>query len=39
MHPLAALLAGGGVLPGASIRCDLHAGGKRLDIFALEEAA
>ena len=39
MHPLAALLADGGVPPGAIVRCDLHSGGKRLDIFALEEAA
>ncbi len=39
MHPLAALLADDGVPPGAVVRCDLHSSGKRLDIFALEEAA
>ena len=39
MHPLAALLADDGVPPGAIVRCDLHSSGKRLDIFALEEAA
>ncbi len=39
MHPLAALVADGGVEPGAIVRCDVHAGGKRLDLFPLEEAA
>ena len=39
MHPLAALLADDGVPAGAVVRCDLHSSGKRLDIFALEEAA
>jgi ATP-dependent Clp protease ATP-binding subunit ClpA len=39
MHPLAALVADGGVPAGAIVRCDLHSGGKRLDIVALEEAA
>ena len=39
MQPLAALVADGAVLPGAIVRCDLHTGGKRLDIIPLEEAA
>ena len=39
VHPLAALVADGGVEPGAIVRCDVHAGGKRLDLFPLEEAA
>jgi ATP-dependent Clp protease ATP-binding subunit ClpA len=39
MHPLAALVADGAVAPGAIVRCDLHSGGKRLDLMPLEEAA
>ncbi len=35
MHPLAALVADGGVAPGAIVRCDLHSGGKRLDLLPL----
>jgi ATP-dependent Clp protease ATP-binding subunit ClpA len=39
MHPLSALVADGCVPPGAIVRCDLHSGGKRLDLMPLEEAA
>ncbi|MBL8237657.1 MAG: ATP-dependent Clp protease ATP-binding subunit [Bryobacterales bacterium] len=39
MHPLAALVADGAVPPGTIVRCDLHSGGKRLDLVPLEEAA
>lgn len=39
MHPLAGLVADGCVPPGAIVRCDLHSGGKRLDLMPLEEAA
>lgn len=39
MHPLSALVADGCVAPGAIVRCDLHSGGKRLDLMPLEEAA
>ena len=39
MHPLAALVADGCVPPGAVVRCDVHSGGKRLDLTPLERAA
>lgn len=39
MHPLASLVADGAVPPGAIVRCDVHSGGKRLDLCPLEQAA
>lgn len=39
MQPLAALVADGCVAPGSVVRCDVHTGGKRLEIVPLEEAA
>lgn len=39
MQPLAAMVADGLVPPGAIVRCDLHSGGKRLDLIPMEEAA
>ncbi|MFN0100578.1 MAG: AAA family ATPase [Bryobacteraceae bacterium] len=39
MHPLAAMVADGEVPPGATVRCDLHSGGKRLDLIPFERAA
>jgi ATP-dependent Clp protease ATP-binding subunit ClpB len=39
MQPLAALVADGDVPPGAIVRCDIQPGGRRLDLYPLEEAA
>jgi ATP-dependent Clp protease ATP-binding subunit ClpA len=39
MHPLAGLVADGAVPPGAIVKCDVHSGGKRLELIPLEEAA
>lgn len=39
MHPLAALVADGCIAPGMIVRCEVHSGGKRLDLIPMEEAA
>jgi ATP-dependent Clp protease ATP-binding subunit ClpA len=39
MHPLSALVADGCVPPGSIVRCDLHSGGRRLELMPLEDAA
>lgn len=39
MHPLAALVADGCVPPGAVVRCEVHPGGKRLELTPMKKAA
>jgi len=39
MHPLSALIADGGVIPGSVVRCDVHSNGRRLELVPLPLAA
>ena len=39
MHPLAGLVADGRVPPGTIVKCDVHSGGRRLELIPLDEAA